>query len=100
MLDLRFVAEHLEEVRAGLARRSPHAADALAPIAELASERKRVILASESKAQERNHANEAMAKLDKKSAEFAANRERLKALSGEVKELEKLLFSTRYPPEK
>jgi seryl-tRNA synthetase len=91
MLDLRFVVDHIDEVRAALARRSPTAADTLAPIAELGRQRRQIIAASEAKAAARNQANDAMAKADKKSPEFAAKREELKALSGEVKELEKQL---------
>ncbi len=94
MLDLRYVVDHLDEVRAALARRSPNAADSLAPIADLGLERRRIIATVESKAAARNAANDAMAalaKADKKSPEFAAKREELKALSGEVKELEKRL---------
>ena len=91
MLDLRYVVDHLDEVRAGLLRRSPAAAETLAPIAELGKKRREAILAVEAKAAERNKQNDAMAKADKKSAEFAERREALKALSGEVKELEKRL---------
>ncbi len=89
MLDLRYVMDHLDEVRAGLARRSPGAAETLAPIAELGKARRAAIAAVEAKQAARNQANEAMAKADKKSAEFAQKREELKALAGEVKELEK-----------
>lgn len=88
MLDLRHVVDHLDEVRAGLARRSDAAAETLAPIAELARERREAIAKAESMAAERNRATESMAKADKKSPEFAAARDRLKALSGEVKEAE------------
>jgi seryl-tRNA synthetase len=91
MLDLRFVVDHLDEVRAALTRRSPGAADTLAPIAELSRKRKELIASVESKAAARNAANDAMAKADKKSAEFAEKREELKRLSGEIKESEKAL---------
>jgi seryl-tRNA synthetase len=91
MLDLRYVVDHLDEVRAALAKRSPTAADTLAPIAELGQKRRQIIGAVEAKAAARNQANDGMAKADKKSPEFAAMRESLKALSGEVKELEKQL---------
>jgi len=43
--------------------------------------------------QQRNAANEKMAKLDKKSAEFAAARDELKALSGRIKDGEKVAIS-------
>jgi seryl-tRNA synthetase len=91
MLDLRFVVDHLEEVRAALTKRSPGAADTLAPVAELSRKRKELILSVESKAAARNTANDAMAKADKKSPEFAEKREELKRLSGEIKEAEKAL---------
>src|SRR5688572_30870796 len=89
MLDLRYVVENLDEVRAALRRRSDATADALAPIAELARQRREAIQAAEKKAAARNAANDAMAKADKKSPEFAEKREELKRLSGEIKELEK-----------
>jgi seryl-tRNA synthetase len=89
MLDLRYVVDHLDEVRTKLARRSAGDADALAPIAELGLKRRQIILQVESKQAARNGANEAMAKADKKSAEFASRRDELKALSAEIKELEK-----------
>jgi seryl-tRNA synthetase len=89
MLDLRYVVDNLDEVRAALARRSQAVADALAPLAELSVKRREVITKVETMSAERNAANDAMAKLDKKSGEFAANRDRLKALSADIKELEK-----------
>jgi len=91
MLDLRHVMDHLEEVQAGLRRRSAAAAETLAPITELGQRRRELIGAVESKQAQRNQANEAMAKLDKKSAEFAETRDRLKRLSGEIKDAEKAL---------
>ena len=91
MLDLRHVVDHLDDVRAGLARRSPAAAETLAPIAELGQKRREFIAAVETKQAQRNLANEKMAKADKKSAEFAEQREALKTLSGEIKEAEKQL---------
>ena len=89
MLDLRHVVDHLDEVRAALGRRGPAAAEALAPIASLSARRREAILAVEKKQAERNTHNDAMAKADKKSAEFAERRDALKALSGEIKDLEK-----------
>jgi seryl-tRNA synthetase len=91
MLDLRHVVDQMDDVRAALARRSPAAAAALAPIAELGQKRRELIALSESKAAARNHANEKMAKADKKSAEFTEQREALKRLSGEIKEAEQAL---------
>jgi seryl-tRNA synthetase len=91
MLDLRHVMDHLEEVQAGLRRRSAAAAETLAPIAELGQKRRSLIGAVETKQAQRNQANEAMAKLDKKSAEFAEKRDLLKQLSAEIKDAEKAL---------
>ncbi|MRG94561.1 serine--tRNA ligase [Polyangium spumosum] len=91
MLDLRHVVDHMDDVRAALARRSPAAAAALAPIAELGQKRRELIALSESKAAARNQANEKMAKADKKSAEFTEQREALKRLSGEIKDAEQAL---------
>ncbi|MDI1450061.1 serine--tRNA ligase [Polyangium sp. 6x1] len=91
MLDLRHVVDHMDDVRAALARRSPAAAAALAPIAELGQKRRELIALSESKAAARNQANEKMAKADKKSAEFAEQREALKRLSAEIKDAEQAL---------
>ena len=89
MLDLRYVVDHLDEVSAALGRRSAAAAETLAPIAELGKKRRELIVAVESKAQQRNLANEAMAKADKKSPAFAEKREELKRLSVEIKDAEK-----------
>src|SRR5207344_505310 len=91
MLDLRHVMDHLEEVQVGLRRRSAAAAETLAPIAELGKKRRELIGSVEGKQAQRNQANDAMAKLDKKSAEFAETRDRLKRLSGEIKDAEKAL---------
>jgi seryl-tRNA synthetase len=91
MLDLRYVVDHLETVQAGLTRRSAAAAATLAPIAELGKRRREFIAVVETKAAQRNAANDAMAKADKKSAGFAEKREELKRLSGEIKEAEKAL---------
>jgi seryl-tRNA synthetase len=91
MLDLRYVADHVEEVRAALLRRGPGAADSLTPIAELSQKRRELILAVEKKAAARNAANDAMAKADKKSPEFAEKRDELKRLGAEIKESESAL---------
>ena len=88
MLDLRYVVDHLEEARTALARRSSEAATTLAPITELALERRTIIADVEQKAAKRNAANDAMSKLDKKSPEFAARRDELKELSGSIKALD------------
>jgi len=89
MLDLRFVAEHLDEVRQSLARRSPETAAALDPVRDLAAARRAAIVAAEARAAQRNAANQQMARLPKNSPEFAQRRDELKSLSAEVKELER-----------
>ena len=83
--------DHLEEVQAGLRRRGGAAAETLSPIAELGKQRRELIGAVETKQSQRNRANEAMAKADKKSPEFAEKREELKRLSAEIKDAEKAL---------
>jgi seryl-tRNA synthetase len=89
MLELRYVVEHLDEVKTSLARRSAEAARSLDSISELARERREAITRSEAMAQERNAANAEMSKLPKGSPEFQAKRERLGALSNRIKELQK-----------
>jgi seryl-tRNA synthetase len=89
MLDLRYVLDNLDEVRAALARRGPAQAALLDRITELGAERKRTIQELESVQRERNAASEALAKIaDKKGAEFAAKREAAKAFGDKLKELE------------
>lgn len=89
MLDLRYVVEHLDEVRAGLLRRNADAVTPLEEIGALASQRREAIIAAETGAARRNAANQEMSKLPKQSPEFAQKRDELKALSTEVKEAEK-----------
>ncbi|AKT36406.1 serine--tRNA ligase [Chondromyces crocatus] len=87
MLDPRYVADHVDEVRAALARRSPAAAASLGEdFAETVRARRAAIQEVEAGQQQRNAESEAMAKLDKKSPEFAAKRDELKALSTRIKE--------------
>ncbi|WP_437754981.1 serine--tRNA ligase [Sorangium sp. So ce1389] len=92
MLDPRHVADHLEEVRAALARRSPAAAATLGDdFASTVSTRRSRIQELERWQAERNAANDAMARLDKKSPEFAQKRDELKALSARIKEAEQVV---------
>ncbi|MET0388858.1 MAG: serine--tRNA ligase [Polyangiales bacterium] len=88
MLDLRYVVDHLAEVRTSLTRRSAAAAQTLDAIAELAAERSRVIQRGQALREERNEASAAMAKLDKQGDAFKERREALKRLSDESKQLE------------
>ncbi|HEX3774258.1 MAG TPA: serine--tRNA ligase [Polyangiaceae bacterium] len=90
MLDARYVAEHLDEVRSQLARRGPEFAQALDGLANLVSARRDLIRTTEQLQSERNAANEAMAALAKSGdkAGMAARRDELKAVSERVKGLE------------
>ena len=83
MLDLKWVTSNFEEAKARLLRRSPAAAEALAPVEELAAERRSLIASSESERAEQKKASEQMKTL--KGDEQAALRARLKKLSDEVK---------------
>src|SRR5262245_60083139 len=90
MLDARHVADHLAEVRALLARRSPEDAASLDGIAEIAKRRRELIVATEGLQAERNKASEAMAALAKSGdkAGLEARRAELKKLSDDVKRRE------------
>ena len=83
MLDLKWVASNLDEAKARLRRRSQAAADALAPIEALASERRALIASSEQQRSEQKKASEQMRTL--KGEEQAQLRTTLKQLSDEVK---------------
>jgi seryl-tRNA synthetase len=90
MLDGRHVAEHFEETKSALRRRSDVAADSLAPAEALLSKRRTLIQSTEKLQAERNRASQEMGKLAKgpdKSA-FEARRGELKTLSDEVKKHE------------
>ena len=65
MLDPRYVAEHLEEVRTALARRSPGAAATLESIAGLVAQRRELIGRTETLQAQRNAANAEMSRLAK-----------------------------------
>ncbi len=95
MLDARYVAEHLDEVKARLLTRS---ADWGAPISELSElvERRRALIGqTEALAARRNAANKEMSALAKSGDKtaFAARRDELKELSDEIKGLETQLNS-------
>jgi len=91
MLELGYVVDHLDAVRAALQKRGPEAILPLETISGLAKERRETITRVEALAQQRNGANAEMAKLPKGSAEFAAKRELLGRLSAEVKAGQKLV---------
>ena len=86
MLDLRWVVANLDEAKRRLATRSADAAAALAPIEQLAAERKALIQATETRRAEQKKASEQMRTL--RGEEQARRRAELKALSDEVKEKE------------
>jgi seryl-tRNA synthetase len=88
MLDPRRVEERLDEVRAALARRGPAAAAQLDEVAKVSAERRAAILRGDQLREARNAANAAMAAADKKSPEFAARRDELRAIGAEIKALE------------
>ncbi len=90
MLDPRFVAEHLDDVRQSLARRSSAAAESLAGIGELIAKRRELIARTEALQAQRNAANQSMSQLAKGAdkAAFQERREELKRLSDSVKAAE------------
>ncbi len=90
MLDARYVADHLDEVRAQLARRGSEYAEALDGVASLVTSRRELTRKTELLQGERNTASDAMAKLAKSGDKegMAARRDELKALSERVKGLE------------
>ncbi|GMV16854.1 MAG: serine--tRNA ligase [Polyangiaceae bacterium] len=93
MLDGRWVADHLDEARAGLTRRSAETGQLLDDAGPLFLRRRELIGKTESLQARRNAANEEMSKLAKggdKTA-FAARRDELKELSAEIKSLEEQL---------
>lgn len=92
MLDARWVADHLDEVRAALARRSPEAASGLDGLGHLSARRRSLIGDVEAKQARRNAANQEMAQLAKvdRSA-FESKREELKAIGTEIAALDEEL---------
>jgi seryl-tRNA synthetase len=93
MLDARFVADHLETVRARLLTRNASYGPPLDELATLALERRRLITETEALAARRNAANSEMSRLAKgpdKEA-FAARREELRLISEELKQGEERL---------
>ena len=89
MLELRWVVQNLDEVRARLAARGQNAAAELARIEPLAAERRRLIHESENARAEQKRGSEAMRSL--KGEEQAAQRAKMKELSQSVKAMEERL---------
>lgn len=87
MLDPRFVADHLDEVRAALRRRSAGVVGSLDGLSELIARRRELVAETETLQARRNAANQEMSRLAKGGdpAAFAARREELKQLSEAVK---------------
>ncbi|MEZ4223107.1 MAG: serine--tRNA ligase [Polyangiaceae bacterium] len=90
MLDGRYVAEHLDEVRAGLSRRSAETAKALDSAAGLFAKRRELIQSTEKLQADRNRASQEMGKLAKgpDREAFEARRAELKTLSDDIKQRE------------
>ena len=75
----------IDPARIADVHRRPNAADLVAPWSEADRERRSVQAELDGLRAERNAANDRMAKLDKKSAEFTEARDRLKLLSTDLK---------------
>lgn len=90
MLDARYVADHLDEVRAQLTRRGAEFAAALDGVVSMVVSRRELTRKTELLQAERNTASDDMAKLAKSGDKqgMAARRDELKALSERVKALE------------
>ena len=91
MLDLRWVVQNLDGVRARLATRGANAAAELSSIEPLAAERRKLIHESETARAEQKKGSEAMRSL--KGDEQTAQRARMKELSQSVKAMEERLGS-------
>ena len=89
MLDARHTADHLDEVRAALGRRSPETAALLDGIVDLSAKRRELIARTESLQARRNSESQEMGKLAKTDkAAFEARREGLRKLGDDIKALE------------
>ncbi len=90
MLEPRYVADHLEDVRAMLGRRSAETARLLEDSASLFARRRELIGTTEALQARRNTESQAMGALAKGAdkALFEARRAELKTLSDEIKSLE------------
>jgi seryl-tRNA synthetase len=89
MLDLRYVTDNLEEVTAALSRRGFTDAEVLAGLAARATERRSIIADVEALRAKRNEVSKAMGAIaDKKSDEFARQREAMREVGDRVKALE------------
>ncbi len=93
MLDGRHVADHLDETKKALARRSPATAALLDDAGDAFARRRELILKTETLQARRNAESQAMGKLAKggDKTEFEKKRAELKTLSDEIKALETAL---------
>lgn len=89
MLDARYVADHLEQVRLALGRRSAEAAAGLDALVDLSTKRRALVGNVEQKQATRNAASQEMAKLAKTDpGALDARRTELRALGDEISALE------------
>lgn len=89
MLDLKYVTENLAEVRTLLAAHGFEDQGSLDRLQVLSLERKEVIQSEETLRAERNEVSKALGQIkDKKSADFLAQRERMKGVGEQIKALE------------
>ena len=92
MLDLKFVTENLDAVRAGLARRGFEDGARLDRLSESAAARRTLIGEAEALRARRNEVSKSMGGVaDKKSEEFAAMREEMRGVGDRIKSLEQEL---------
>ena len=88
MLDLRYVIDHFDDVRARIARRGQEAAALLDSVREPAAERLRLIREVEDRKHRLKTESRSLGKLPKGSAEFEDRRAELRRASDEIKRLE------------
>ncbi len=88
MLNLRYVLENLEEVRAAIGRRGSMDDGVFSQVADLAEQRRDAIGKLESLRAKRNTVSASLAKVDKSSPEFARAREEMREVGAQIKELE------------
>ena len=93
MLDVRYVADHLEEVRAALVQRGFKDEGALAEVSRESGRRRELIVALEELRAERNRVSKTLSSADKASSAFAEARERMRGVGEEIKSYEEQLRS-------
>ncbi len=88
MLDLRYVIDHFEDVRAGIARRGEEGVALLDAVREPAAERLRLIREIEDRKHRLKVESKSLGKLPRGSEEFESRRTELRQASEEIKKLE------------